>query len=287
MALTDIFTTPFLISLGITLVLIGLLGMYLTQKLQEQNHKITSMFGLVTSMAEEMNFIRNRFQSGGVGSGPTTNVSNASSSAYASTSTSTSTSDNKLIDVSDGEEDDTDSSSESDDGYDDSSSEGDSDVDVDVDDLEEVDLSNKIKVVNISENFTINSSMNDIDVDEKREELDCEELDCEELDCEGDGDGDTQENDLGDDDDADDLSSKSSSSSDEELVNNGSIVVEELNSSDFIKSITMSLEATNIEISDYKKMSLNKLRALVVEKKLTSNANKLKKEELLKLLNAE
>lgn len=234
------------------------------------------MFGLVTSMAEEMNFIRNRFQSGGSSSGPTTNVSNASSSAYASTSTS----DNKLIYVSDGEEDDTDSSSESDDGYDDSSSEGDSDVDVD--DLEEVDLSNKIKVVNISENFTINSSMNDIDVDEKREELDCEELDCEELD----GDGDTLENDLGDD-DADDLSSKSSSSSDDELVNNGSIVVEELNSSDFIKSITMSLEATNIEISDYKKMSLNKLRALVVEKKLTSNANKLKKEELLKLLNAE
>lgn len=282
MALTDIFTTPFLISLGITLVLIGLLGMYLTQKLQEQNHKITSMFGLVTSMAEEMNFIRNRFQSGGSSIGPTTNVSNASSSSSAYASTSTSASDNKLIDVSDGEEDDTDSSSESDDGYDDSSSEGDSDVDVD--DLEEVDLSNKIKVVNISENFTINSSMNDIDVDEKREEIDVQELDCEELD--GDGDGDTQENDLGDD-DADDLSSKSSSSSDDELVNNGSIVVEELNSSDFIKSITMSLEATNIEISDYKKMSLNKLRALVVEKKLTSNANKLKKEELLKLLNAE
>jgi hypothetical protein len=278
MALTDIFTTPFLISLGITLVLIGLLGMYLTQKLQEQNHKITSMFGLVTSMAEEMNFIRNRFQ-GGVSVGPTPNVSNA----YTSASTSASTSDNKLIDVSDGEEDDTDSSSESDDGYDDSSSEGDS-VD---DDLEEVDLSNKIKVVNISENFTINSSMNDIDVDDKREEIDVEELDC---DGYGEELNNTEENDIGDD-DADDLSSKSSSSSssssDDELVNDGSIVVEELNSSEFIKSITMSLEATNIEISDYKKMSLNKLRALVIEKKLTSNANKLKKEELLKLLNAE
>jgi hypothetical protein len=280
MALTDIFTTPFLISLGITLVLIGLLGMYLTQKLQEQNHKITSMFGLVTSMAEEMNFIRNRFQ-GGASVGPTPNVSNA----YTSASTSASTSDNKLIDVSDGEEDDTDSSSESDDGYDDSSSEGDS-VD---DDLEEVDLSNKIKVVNISENFTINSSMNDIDVDDKREEIDVEELDC---DGYGEELNNTEENDIGDD-DADDLSSKSSSSSssssssDDELVNDGSIVVEELNGSEFIKSITMSLEATNIEISDYKKMSLNKLRALVIEKKLTSNANKLKKEELLKLLNAE
>jgi hypothetical protein len=274
MALTDIFTTPFLISLGITLVLIGLLGIYLTQKLQEQNHKITSMFGLVTSMAEEMNFIRNRFQSGGI----------ASSSSIAPVAIKLD--DNQLINVSDGEND-----SESDDGYDDDDDDDDnsiSDSDVEYEDdleLRNADNNNKIKIINISENFTINSSMNDIDIDidvDNKRENKAEEINTEEID----------ENDIGDENDADDLSSKSSSSSSsddlEELVNENSIVIEELNSSDFIKSITMNLENTNIEISDYKKMSLNKLRTLVVEKKLTtSNANKLKKEELLKLLNAE
>ena len=43
MALSDLFNTPFLISLGITLLLVGFLGMFLTQKMLEQNHKISSM----------------------------------------------------------------------------------------------------------------------------------------------------------------------------------------------------------------------------------------------------
>ena len=58
MPISDIFTTPFLICLGICLLLLGLLGMYFTQKIMEQNHKITSMFELVSTMAEEMNAIR-------------------------------------------------------------------------------------------------------------------------------------------------------------------------------------------------------------------------------------
>ena len=62
MALSDIFTVPFLVSLGITLLLVGLLGMFFVQRLQEQNHKMASMLGLVSTMAEELNFIRGRMQ---------------------------------------------------------------------------------------------------------------------------------------------------------------------------------------------------------------------------------
>ena len=49
----------------------------------------------------------------------------------------------------------------------------------------------------------------------------------------------------------------------------------------------MNLENTNIEISDYKKMSLNKLRDTVVEKGLVIDASKLKKNDILKMLGAE
>ena len=39
MALSDIFTVPFLVSLGITLLLAGLLGMFFVQRLQEQKQE--------------------------------------------------------------------------------------------------------------------------------------------------------------------------------------------------------------------------------------------------------
>jgi hypothetical protein len=62
MGLADLLSTPFLISLGITFLLVGILGIFLSQKIMDQNHKISSMLGLVTTMAEELNFIRSRFQ---------------------------------------------------------------------------------------------------------------------------------------------------------------------------------------------------------------------------------
>ena len=40
----------------------------------------------------------------------------------------------------------------------------------------------------------------------------------------------------------------------------------------------------NIEVIDYKKLSLNKLKSIVLEKGLVTDSSKLKKHELLKLL---
>ena len=45
--------------------------------------------------------------------------------------------------------------------------------------------------------------------------------------------------------------------------------------------------ATNKNKEDYKKLSLNKLREAVIEKGLIADSSKLKKNELLKLLDAE
>ena len=43
----------------------------------------------------------------------------------------------------------------------------------------------------------------------------------------------------------------------------------------------------NVEVIDYKKLALTKLKAIVLEKGLVADSSKLKKPELLKLLNAE
>ena len=54
-----------------------------------------------------------------------------------------------------------------------------------------------------------------------------------------------------------------------------------------LKSINITLEETKHESLDYKKMGLPKLRSVVTEKGLISDASKLKKNELLKLLGIE
>ena len=53
-----------------------------------------------------------------------------------------------------------------------------------------------------------------------------------------------------------------------------------------LKTVNINLEE-NIENHDYKKFSINKLRNIVVEKGLSTDASKLKKNEMLKLLGAE
>jgi len=62
MAITDIFSTSLLISLAICLLLVGSVFMYFNQKIAEQNHKIASMFDLVSTMAEETNSVKYHIQ---------------------------------------------------------------------------------------------------------------------------------------------------------------------------------------------------------------------------------
>ena len=54
-SLTDLFNPTFLIFLGILVLVVALLVVYFETKFREQNHKISSMLSLVSSLAEEVN----------------------------------------------------------------------------------------------------------------------------------------------------------------------------------------------------------------------------------------
>jgi len=259
MALSDILTVPFLISLGITLLLVGVVGFFFVQRLQEQNHKITSMFGLVTTMAEEMNFIRGRLQMMSY-QGPMTQQTGQNFENQELV-------EENLIPVSDDENDD----EELDDDDEDDEDEDDDDDDEDDEENEEpmvIELSHDpnggVKVINFAD--LLNS------VEELEE-------------------NDNNSEDLGDLDELDDVEDLEEENDDSEQNGSDDSELKQLNTSDleFIKSIDIS----NLEESgdknniDYKKMSLNKLKEIAVAKGLVTENSKATKNAILKLLGSE
>jgi hypothetical protein len=253
MALSDILTVPFLISLGITLLLVGVVGFFFAQRLQEQNHKISSMFGLVTTMAEEMNFIRGRLQMMSY-QGPMTQQS-------AQNFENQELAEENLIPVSDDEDDDEDLEDDDED---------DDDEDEDEDDEEDMvielshDPNGGVKVINFAE--LLQST-------EEPEE------------------NDNNSEDLGDLDELDDIEDLEEENDEDEQNGSDDSELKQLNTSDleFIKSIDIS----NLEESgdknniDYKKMSLNKLKEIAVAKGLVTENSKATKNAILKLLGSE
>jgi uncharacterized membrane protein len=267
MGLADILSTSTLICLGIMLLLVGVLAMFFMQKMNEQNHKIASMLGLVSTMAEELNFVRSRVQILSANAFPQSGGITMSSSTIAQP-------DNSLIEVSDNDEDDEDDDDDEE-GSESSEDEEDGEEEEDGEDGEdEEDEEDKqnIKTINMGETLDVN--------------IQCEAL-IEEQDDDDDDDDASSKSELEDeleslnDDDLDGIEN------DNELMTTESIT---LTNADYIKSIDISnLEESHAdpETFDYKKMSLNKLRNIVVKKGLVKDSSKLKKNELLKMLNAE
>jgi hypothetical protein len=256
MALSDILTVPFLISLGITLLLIGLVGFFFVQRLQEQNHKISSMFGLVTTMAEEMNFIRGRLQMMSY-QGPINQVSAQNFEKQELV-------EENLIPVSDDDDDDDDDDEDEDD-------EDEDDEDDDDEDDEEtmvIELSHDpnggVKVINFDE--LLKSTEEPEENDNNSEE-------------------------LGDLDELDDIEEIDDENDDSEQNGSDNSEVKQLNASDleFIKSIDISNleESEDKNVIDYKKMSLNKLKEIAVAKGLVTENSKATKNAILKLLGSE
>ena len=78
MNLTNIFSLSTIICLGVSFLLIAIVGIFFMQRLNEQNHKISSMLSLVSTMADEVNNVKSyvqtlsltskMFQNGGLGS---------------------------------------------------------------------------------------------------------------------------------------------------------------------------------------------------------------------------
>ena len=267
-SLTPILSIPFLLSLGISLILIGFVGVFFYQKITEQNHKISSMVDLISTMAEEMNYIRSRVQSGGaVNTLPSNPVAQQVPLINSQPV-------QDLINVSDNE-DESDSEDEESDDESDADDDDESDDDSESDEEEE----ENVRVINISDSLL-----------HSNEELgDVEEIPSENND---------DMNDSEDDDDDLDEDDKSSVSSQEEVkveVVKLNEVMEEPQEFEpeslldidatLLKSIHMTFPTS--ENIDYKKLSLNKLRQIVSDKNLSSDSSKLKKPDLLKLLGVE
>ncbi len=265
--ITDIFTPSFAFSLAICLLLTGLIAVYFTQKIAEQNHKMTSMLELVSTLANEVNMMRGHIFSqpqmvgGGLQQFPV-NLNDANINTNANTNTNTNAneleaSNIKLISVSDGESDYDESGDDNDDDDDDDDDNDDDDEDDDESDTGGNDDDAVCKYNNIDD---IDSDVEDVEetvqsfapklISIKNDDLNV--LNFEEL-C----------------------------------------IVEETDIDALETCVPDSLEqhvdssVKNIDVVlDYKKASLGKLKSVVVEKGLIDEkgAAKLKKPELFKLL---
>ena len=249
MSLSDIFTPSVVISLAISLLLIGLFGLYVSNKMNEQNHKLNSMFDLVSTLANELQMVRSQ-QPVSMGSA---SIGGGGVRVYEKPEVANTNHLVNMIDVSD----DSESSDDESDG----------------------------------------------ETDEGAESGDDSDNDGSEGDGEGDGeeesgsDGDDEESDGDSDGEQDERSDKaivvSESLEDalfEELANLDDIVLGQSNvervktpETTTPPANTSSVKNLNV-VFDYKKASLGKLREIVEQKGLSSDTSKLKKQELLKLL---
>jgi hypothetical protein len=245
MSLSDIFTPSVVISLAISLLLIGLLGLYVNNKMNEQNHKLNTMFDLVSTLANELQMVRSQAPIG-MGS-----PSIGGGRMYEKPEVGNTTHLVNMIDVSD----DSESSGDESDGDTDEGAESDDNSGDEGDGEEE--------------------SGSDGEDDETDGDSEC--------------DGDDGENDARSD-KAIVVSESLDDALFEELANLDEIMLDD--TKDYLvktqKDTTINTNMSSVKnlnvVFDYKKASLSKLREIVEQKGLSSDTSKLKKQELLKML---
>ena len=263
MGLFNYIDTFFFISLGITCVLILLLVFHFKQQITSLEHKNDTMFEIINNIVKELNFIKSGYlvNSGQYHCQPMREHNDNDDDGIIIQQhpfQSKQQFENKIV-VSD---DDSyanikDSDDESDSEDDDSEDENDSeDDDSDSDDAEsddevvivnEEDVDNKIKVINIElgDNIEVNDICTDNDIENEN---------------------DTEEQPLQD-----------------NFENDTSIVVTKLEG-DNLENTENTMNVTTINVSGFKatkdyyaRMNLNELKTLVVTKGLVSDASKMKK----------
>jgi len=267
MSLLDIFSPSFLLYLGMMVLAVAGLIVYFESKMREQNHKIASMFSIVSTLAEDMNqmkFVLTHVTNQG-GAGPILEENRGPFSMPPEQE--------NLIEVSDDEEDEEDIDEDEEDEEDEhDEAESDSDEELDYDDESLSD--NNVKVLKISNEDDLVNEQESLILDE----LDDESSSSEEL-------GEEQELVLMD----EPVLEEPIALVKEVEVQNEKKEPEKMvkNKTEDLKTISIDLEEHESGPVDYKKMPLQKLKSIVVEKGLISDASKLKKHELLKLLGIE
>jgi hypothetical protein len=251
MSLLDIFSTPFLLSAALAVLLVGIVFTYVNFKISEQDHKFSSMIGLISTMAQEVNFLRSKIANQGQCDLVNPSSSNKSVS---------------LIEVSDDDDDENDEL-DIDDDEDSEEEDDDDDEDSEEEDDEEEDYDNDaktVKILNITNSF---ADMLELHNSKSTGEMKHDAITIH----------------HGDDDDDGSLSSHESLFLIEEtnstLENSSSLITQ---NADIFKTIQISPDEH--DSIDFKKMPVEKLRKLVLEQKLVADPSKLKKHDLVKLL---
>ena len=263
MAIFDIFSTSFLFIIAIILLFCGSLFIYFNCKIDKQNHKLTSMVNLVAVLAEDLQFVKNQVNK---------NVDN--NLQYSSQIQMINKINSDLISVSDVENNEDNDDDDDDDDEEDDNEENDDDEDNDDDDEEHDDEDNNDFMLNGGEpkkypfktdtltNDTLTNDIltNDILTNDFKEVTNnqlFDEIKTIHL-----------ENPISFEDTNMGLSTN--------LTNNDISFLKNVNITDF--------EDVEDLQSSYKKMSINKLREIIVSKGTVSDASKLKKNEILKML---
>jgi hypothetical protein len=261
MSFVDLFNPSFLMFLGVLVLVSALIVVYFESKMREQNHKIASMLSIVSSVAEELNNVKMTFSMNGgtINSNNSPNIIELNSSVNNNFETIKRMDLDiplNLIEVSDDESDD-ESDNESDNESDDSDEEENLDLDEDAEDLDE-DEDDDV------EDLDLGDDAEDLDLDEDDQDFDLD-TNVEEFDLDADA--------------KDEI---------KVLKLDNEIEPEEIDISNIdLKSIkfdTSLEEKKEPDISEYKKLPINKLKSIAIEKGLIDESSKLKKPEILKLL---
>ena len=292
---THIFNASFFIILAIIILVVALLVVYFESKIREQHHKIVSMLSLVSTLAEDINGMKINFNHLIISGGSQNKQNNSENLGIIQNNTLNlkSTHDTRdnlaLIEVSDDESNDDEAVSDDDEDVSDEESVSDDDEDVSDDE----DLI-KVLIVNLNDNKLNINNDSRFNLDDS-EDLDnfqpiyenaeiAEEYAKEILSLKYEVEINEQTPEL------------LFLSNEEINQNNKQDIILEENKDDnvlqSIKSISINLGDELLakdDIMDYKKIQLAKLRTIIVEKGLASNsdASKLKKNEILKLLGVE
>jgi len=267
-SLADLFSPTFLVFLGILVLVVALLVVYFENKMREQNHRIASMLSLVSTLAEDVNGVKfglNHLAVNYIGGGQP---------LAQNTETNNFLNQENLIPVSDDEEDDDDDEVD----------------DVDDDDDESSDDENSVLVLEENDSDDEDNNMelieNDNDNDSDSEFGDKSEVKILKINISNELNNDINELELQSGNELEELTDTL-----DDNDQNNTITDDTSNENSFdmsnLKTINIHLEETKNDVTDYKKLSIQKLRSVVAEKGLAGDTSKLKKHDLFKLLGVE
>ena len=271
MTISDFFcTTSFLFS--IVIIIIGCIFIYINHKISEQDHKLTSMVNLVSVLAQDLHFFKNKVN---YSHNVEPNVLQYPSQLVGGENNST------LISVSDNEDDEYDEDDDEENNEEEDYEEEDEEEEDEEENEDDLDYcaensQEHIKFLNLSlgnDDIDNNLPMEDLNTNNYSDLVDVKTIYF----------VNEEENDI------------EEKNLEEKNLEENDIVITEINSIDddihFLKNVVITDDLGDIQDltskTDYKKMSTTKLREIVISKGIITDASKLKKHDILKLLGDE